>query len=99
MDCFIWARKEIKTAPFPKAKEYQKLKIKAYNQEEDEESEEDLCTTDEDTVLEEESEEQSEEELEPHNELKEDFSDEYPDQEQAVSTENTWWQDYGSDSE
>jgi len=32
MDCFRWARKEVGTAPFPKAKEYQKLKVGAYDQ-------------------------------------------------------------------
>ena len=43
MDCFRWARKEVGTAPFPKAKEYQKLKIGAYDQE----SRIDMYTTDE----------------------------------------------------
>jgi len=43
MDCFRWARKEKGMAPFPKAKEYQKLKVRAYDQEE---SEVDLYTTD-----------------------------------------------------
>jgi hypothetical protein len=27
MDCFRWAKKDVGTAPFPKAKEYQKLKV------------------------------------------------------------------------
>jgi len=29
MDCFCWIRKDKETAPFPKAKEYQKLKVGA----------------------------------------------------------------------
>jgi len=53
MDCFRWARKEIGTAPFPKAKEYQKLKIGAYDQE----SEIDLYTTDDDSDTSQDSEE------------------------------------------
>jgi len=46
MDCFCWARKEKGTAPFPKAKEYQKLKVGAFVQEE---SEIDLYTTDDES--------------------------------------------------
>jgi len=48
MDCFRWPRKGIGTAPFPKAKDYQKLKVGAHNQEDDSESEIDLYTTDDD---------------------------------------------------
>jgi hypothetical protein len=54
MDCFRWAKKDVGTAPFPKAKEYQKLKVGAYDQEEDSESEIDLYTTDDGTSEEEE---------------------------------------------
>jgi hypothetical protein len=49
MDCFRWARKDIGTAPFPMAKQYQKLKVGAYCQEENEDSEIDLYTTDEES--------------------------------------------------
>jgi hypothetical protein len=45
MDCFRCARKEIETAPFLKAKEYQKLKVGAYEQ--NSESGIDKDTTDE----------------------------------------------------
>ena len=47
MDCFRWARKEIGMAPFPKAKEYQKVKVGAHGQKEESESGIDLYTTDE----------------------------------------------------
>jgi hypothetical protein len=33
MDCIHLARKEVGPAPFPKAKEYQKLKLEAIEQE------------------------------------------------------------------
>jgi len=58
MDCFHWIRKETETAPFPKAKEYQKLKVGAYDQEE---SEIDLYTTDEGESPDEESDSENEE--------------------------------------
>jgi len=83
MDCFRWARKEVGTTPFPKAKEYQKLKIEAYDQEEDSESEIHLYTTD-DKSDKEESEEEPEEESE--EELEEKFEEESQ-QEESVSTE------------
>jgi len=31
MDCFRWPKKQVRTASFPKTKEYQKLKVGAYN--------------------------------------------------------------------
>lgn len=46
MDCLRSARKEVGTVPFPMAKEYQQLKVGAYEQDEDLEI--DLYTTDED---------------------------------------------------
>jgi len=60
MDCFRWARKEVGTAPFPKAQEYQKLKVGAYNQEEESKSEIDLYTTAD--VLDEDEEDESQRE-------------------------------------
>jgi hypothetical protein len=73
MDCFRWAKKDVGTAPFPKAKEYQKLKVGAYEQKEDLESEIDLYTTDEESSDEDEDEEEvsedSEEEDGPEDEL------------------------------
>jgi hypothetical protein len=62
MDCFRRAKNEVGTAPFPKAKEYQKLQTGAYNQEEDSESEIDLGTTDDNSQEEDSGEEDSEEE-------------------------------------
>ena len=95
VDCFRWARKEIGTAPFPKAKEYQKLKVGAFNQEEESESEIDLYTTDD-----EESEEESmdEEEEASEHELQEDFSEHESEVEESVSPERNWW-DSDSESE
>jgi len=93
MDCFRWARKEIGTAPFPKAKEYQKLKVGAYNQEEESESEIDLYTTDQEES-EEEEEEASKDELE--DELQENVSEHEPEVEEPVNPERNWWD---SDSE
>jgi hypothetical protein len=114
MDCFRWAKKDVGTAPFPKAKEYQKLKIAAYGQEEDSESEIDLYTDDEgssesedtESLDDEESSEEEdtgsldiERENEPEKELQEEFSEQDSNQEESVSPEKNWWDDYGSDSE
>ena len=77
MDCFRWARKEIGTAPFPKAKDYQKLKVGAYDQE----SEIDLYTTDDDSEDSEDS-DNSEDEQEYLDEDKE---------EEEEETERNWW--------
>jgi hypothetical protein len=100
MDCFRWAIKDVGTAPFPKAKEYQKLKVGAYNQEEDSESEIDLYTTDDDSSEERDSEENTEEDQQSgEEELPEEFSERDSDHEETVSPEKNWWDDYGSDSE
>jgi hypothetical protein len=97
MDCFRWARKEIGTAPFPKAKEYQKLKIGAYEQEEDSESEIDLYTTDnessesEEEDSEDEENEEDEEEESDQEELPEEFSEQESECEESESPEKNWW--------
>jgi hypothetical protein len=80
MDCFRWARKEVGTAPFPKAKEYQKLKVWAYDQEE--ESEIDLYTTDDDSQDSEE-EESSEDKEEESSEDEEEESSEDEEEENS----------------
>jgi hypothetical protein len=97
MHCVRWAKKEVGTAPFPKAKEYQKLQVGAYDQEEDLESEIDLYTTDdedeESNGAEKEDEpehELQEEEDEPENELQEGFSEYKSEQEESVSPEKNW---------
>jgi len=72
MECFRWARKETGTSPFPKAKEYQKLKIGAYRQEEEEE-EIDLYPTDDGSQ---DSEEDSEEEEDSEQEADSDEEEE-----------------------
>jgi len=86
--------------PFPKVKEYQKLKVGAYDQEEGSESEIHLYTTHEDE-LEDTSEEEFKDtfEDEPEEELQEEFSDEQSEQVELVSSERNWWDDYGSYSE
>jgi len=95
MDCFGWARKEIATVPFPKAKEYQKLKIGAYGQEDNSESEIDLYTTDEEEEGSDEEEaasdcDEDEEEGEAEDELQEEFSEQGSQQEESVSSEKNW---------
>jgi hypothetical protein len=97
MDCLRWARKEIGIAPFPKAKEYQKLKVGAYGQEDDSESEIDHYTTDEEKG--ESNQEEDQQEDEPHDQLQEEFSEQESAHEEPVSAERNWWDDYGSDSE
>jgi hypothetical protein len=111
MDCFRWARKDVGTAPFPKPKEYQKLKVGAYGQEEDSESEIDLYTTDDDSSdeesdnkvsdEEEESEqvEDNEEEETDQEEVLEEFSEQDSDSEREEEPEKNWWDDYGSESD
>jgi len=88
MDCLRWAKKEIGTAPSPKAKEYQKLKVGAFNQEEESELEIDLYTTDD-----EESEEESmdEEEEASEHELQQDVSEHESEMDESVSRESNWW--------
>jgi hypothetical protein len=100
MDCFRWAKKDVGTAPFPKAKEYQKLKVGAYDQEEDSEQEIDLYTTDDDSSEDDgtDNEEDSGEEESDQEELPEEFSEQDSDPEEEVSSEKNWWDDYGSDS-
>jgi hypothetical protein len=102
MDCFRWAKKDVGTAPFPKAKEYHKLKLGAYDQEEESESEIDLYTTDDDSEENDDEspeEEEEEEESEPEEELQEEFSEEEAEEKEQVSIEKNWWDDYGEDSE
>jgi len=89
MDCFRWAKKEVGTAPFPKAKEYQKLRVGAYDQEADSESEIYLYTTNDGS---------SEEEDEQESDQVE-FSAKESEQKEEVSTEQNWWDDYSADSE
>jgi hypothetical protein len=99
MDCFKWAKKDVGTAPFLKAKEYQKLKVGAYNQK-DSDSDIDLYTTDEEKSGEEEvTEEESDEEDVLEVELQEEFSDYEAEVEESVSPGKHWWDDYSSDSE
>jgi hypothetical protein len=82
MDGFRWAKKDIGTAPFPKAKEYQKLKVEAYGQNEESESEIDLYTTDEG-----ESEDKSEDESE--DESKDESEDECKDESEDESKDES----------
>ena len=86
MDCFRWARKETGTAPFPKAKDYQKLKIGAYEQE----SEVDLYTTDNDSDdMDDDSSDEDNADSEEHMEDEENDEGEHKE-------ERNWWD---SDSE
>jgi len=88
MDCFRWARKEVGTAPFPKAKEYQKLKIGAYDQE----SEIDLYTTDNDSEDSNDSGDSDDDSgSEDCFEENEDFEDEENHEEEEERTEKNWW--------
>jgi hypothetical protein len=103
MDCFRWARKEVGTAPFPKAKEYQKFKVGACDQEEDSESEIDLYTTDTGSSDEDDEgsdEEKSEgEDASDQEKFPEESSEQDSDYKEPVSPKKNWWDDYGSDSE
>jgi len=77
MDCFCWARKEVGTAPFPKAKHYQKLKVGAYHPKEDSEIEKYMTNEEDPDISEAEStdEEQSEEvNYSENDELKEELT-------------------------
>lgn len=105
-----WATKEVGTAPFPKAKEYQQLKIGAYNQEEDSESDIDLYATDEGSSDEDQqvsesemtdkgSSEEDHQEEQLDDELLERFSDHESEQQASVSPERNWWDEYGADTE
>jgi len=96
MDCFRWAREEVGTAPFPKAKEFEKIKVGAYDQEEDSESEIDLYIPDEEEDFEEEC---SEDKEEPEKALEEKFSDQKSEREESVSPKTNWWDDYRSNRE
>jgi len=109
MDCFRLARKEVGTAPFPKAKQDQKLKIEAYNQKENLESEIDLSKTDDQESDESQDTEESAESPDDHEtdeaeddqeseKLQEDSSDQESEEEEEVSTEKNWWDNYGSDN-
>ena len=68
MDCLRWACKEVGTAPFPKAKEYQTLKRGAYDQEEESESVLDLYTTNDESVIEQNDHDRDLEEVAPEEE-------------------------------
>jgi len=96
MDCFRWARKESGTAPFPKAKEYQKLKVGAYDQE----SEVDLYTTDDSEESEDsdksEDEYSEDEEADEEQECLEEEEEEKEEEEEEEEKERNWWD---SDSE
>jgi hypothetical protein len=111
MDGFRWAKKDIGTAPFPKVKEYQKLKVEAYDQNQKSESEIDLYMTDEgesEDKLQDESEDESKDESEDESkdesgeesekELQEKFSEQDSNQEESVSLQTNWWDDYATDS-
>jgi len=105
MDCIRWAKNNTGTAQFPKAKEYQKLKIGAYDQEE---SDVDQYMTDkedsdidseieqadeEEELLEEEDKEEVllEEEDEEEELLEEEDEDDNEEVEEAPALERNWW--------
>jgi hypothetical protein len=99
MNCFGWPRIEVGTAPFPKAEEYQKLKVGAYDQEEESVSEIDLYATDSaseggDSESEKEGEREDEEKETSDDELQEEFSEYESEVEEPVIPENNWWDDY-----
>jgi hypothetical protein len=75
IDGFKWAMKEGGTAPFPKSKEYQNLKVGAYDPEKGSESEIALYTTNLDDRSEE-AEEDVEEEEDDEEEDEEEAADE-----------------------
>ena len=91
MDCFRWARKEIGTAPFPKAKDYQKLKVGAYDQE----SEVDLYTTDEDSEDSDDSDDSEDSQGSDASEDKQEYLDEQEEEEieekEEEEKERNWW--------
>jgi hypothetical protein len=87
MDCVRWARMEVGMAPVPKAKEYQKLKIGADNQEEDWQSENNLYTTDDSDADSPEEDPELKDSSEPEVEHGEEFSDEESEPEKLVSLE------------
>jgi len=110
MDCIRWAKNNTGTAQFPKAKEYQKLKIGASDQEE---SDVDQYMTDEEDsdidkeieqadkeegILEEEDEEEVllEEEDEEDELLEEEDEEDNEEVEEALALERNWW---GSDED
>lgn len=82
IDCLRLARKEVGTAPFPKAKEYQKLKVGSYGQKDDSESEIDLYTTDEEEG------ESEEEKAERESEEDKEEGDSEEDEEEGESEED-----------
>jgi len=93
MDCFQWKRMDKGTAPFPKGKDYQKLKVGAFRQEE---SDIDLYTTDDEESSDEQSSSEDEEE-EGEDDLLEDQDIEEI-EEPEEQPERNWW-DSDSDSE
>jgi len=102
MDCFRWAKKETGTAPFPKAKEYQKVKIGAYDQE----SEVDLYTTDNDSEDfsdsgdREISEDEQEDQVRFEEEQEEgDDSSEEKQEEGNEEVERNWWDSHSEPEE
>jgi len=84
MSCYRWARKEIGTAPFPKAKDYQKLKVGAYDQE----SEVDLYTTDNDS---EESDDSEDSDVSEDEQECLDEDEEKEIEEEEEEKERNWW--------
>jgi hypothetical protein len=90
MASFRWARQAVGTVPFPQAKEYQTLKVGAYEQEDDSESEIDLYTTD-DQDYEDEEEDEDVEECESEDEVRDELSEQESEQEESVSPEKNWW--------
>ena len=94
MDCFRWARKEVRTAPFPKAKEYQKHKVGGNNQEQESELEIELYTTDEEEsdMSEEDSPEEEHKQCSEDSEAEEDFEENQgPSKEQESEYKRNWW--------
>jgi len=91
MDCFRWARKEVETALFPKAEEYQNLKVGAYDQEEDSEFDMDLYQTGESKASQEEDSSQENQDSKD-SKLEEDSEEEQKlKEEQESEHERNWW--------
>jgi hypothetical protein len=99
MDCFRWQRMEKGTAPFPKPKAYQQLKVGAYEQDEDEDEDEeqiDLYTTDEESSEDEGKESNDDEEMSDlENECLEEDDEEVQEEE---DDQGNWWES-GPDSD
>lgn len=92
IDCFRWKETDKGTAPFPKANEYQKLKVGGYDQDE---SEIDVYTTDDSEEFDSPMSDSEEEEEEKSDGQ---MSDSEEDQDEGISKQKyrNWWD---SDSE